>query len=278
MSEVRSYLGLINHYSRFLPNLSTNLAPLYGLLKKNSRFHWGESQRRAFQVLKDLLTSSKVLVHYDSEKDLILQCDASPYGLGAVLAHRMKNREEKPIAYASRSLVDAEKNYSQVEKEGLACVWAVKKFHKYLYGRPFTLCTDHKPLKVLFGDVKPIPAMAAARIQLWALTLSCYQYTLEHRPASQMCSADALGRLPLPTKPTEIPQPAETVFLLEDLENGLLFPEEVKICTDRDPVLSMVRRLLRMGGRIRWKESTVRTSEEDRRLVFSEVVCCGGRE
>lgn len=111
-------------------------------------------------------------MHFDPNKDIILSCDASPYGVGAVLSHCMENESERPISYVSRTLTAAEKEYSQLEKEGLAVVFAVKCFHQYLFGRPFSIFTDHKPLMGLFSELKGIPPLASARIQRWALTLS----------------------------------------------------------------------------------------------------------
>ena len=104
------------------------------------------------QKSKELLLSSKVLVHLDPDREVVLACDASPYGLGAVLSHKMPDGVERHIAFASRTLSPAEQKYSQLEKEGLACVFGVKKFHTYLYGRQFSLLTDHKPLLGLFSE------------------------------------------------------------------------------------------------------------------------------
>ena len=109
-------------------------------------------EKAAFKSSKELLTSSKLLVHYDPQLELVLAYDASAYEVGAVLVHRLPDGTERPIGYASRSLSPSEQNYSQLEKEELSCVFGVKKFHFYLFGRSFELVTDHKPLLALLGE------------------------------------------------------------------------------------------------------------------------------
>jgi len=151
VSELKSYLSMMNYYQKFLPNLSSMLAPLDELLRKETRWHWGKEQMQAFQKSKEFLKSSRLLVHFDSQKELTLACDTSQYGLGAVLSHQMDDGSERPIAYASRTLSNAERNYSNIEREALALVLRVKKFRQYIYGRHFSLVTDHKPLESLFN-------------------------------------------------------------------------------------------------------------------------------
>ena len=135
VSELRAFLGLINYYGKFMPDLSTILAPLYQLLQKGRKWGWEKEQQEAFAKAKALLKSPKLLVHYDINKELILTCDASPVGLGAVLSHRMEDGSERPIAYASRTLAPAEKKYAHIDKEALAIVYGVKRYHQYLHGR-----------------------------------------------------------------------------------------------------------------------------------------------
>jgi len=112
-----------------------------------------------------------VLAHYDPSKPLILACDASPYGIGAVLLHLCEDSSEQPVAYTSRSLGPAEKKYSQLDKEGLAIIFGVKRFYQYVVGRHFTILSDHKPLQHLFQETSGAPTLASARIQRWPLIL-----------------------------------------------------------------------------------------------------------
>ena len=129
VTELKAYLGLLSYYGRFMPNFAHTIAPLYRLLCASTHWQWTSHEQNAFEASKELLAAPRVLAHYDPQLPLVLACDALPYGLGAVLAHRYPDGTEKPVAYASRTLSAAEKNYSQIEKEGLACVFGVKHFH-----------------------------------------------------------------------------------------------------------------------------------------------------
>lgn len=170
--ELKSYLGILTYYGKFLPNLSSTLYPLYRLLRHDQPWVWGAKQKKAFATSKDLLTSRNCLTHFDSSLKLTLMCDASAYGLGAVLAHVMPDGSEKPIGYSSGTLNKAERNYSQLEKEGLSCVFGIKKFHEYLFRHSFDLVTDHKPLLGLLKEDRAVSQQASARIKRWSLFLS----------------------------------------------------------------------------------------------------------
>ena len=132
VSQLKSFLGLLNYYGKFIPHLSTLLAPLHRLLRKQSTWTWGSEQQDAFDHVKGILASDSVLARYDPSKPPLLACDTSPYGVGAVLSHKLADGSERPVAYTSRTLGPAEKIYSQPDKEGLAIIFGVKCFHQYI--------------------------------------------------------------------------------------------------------------------------------------------------
>ena len=143
-----------------------------------------------------MIISEQVLTHYDPSLPLRpLVCDASPVGIGAVLSHVMNDGTERPIAFASRTLTKTEQGYAQIDKEALAILWEVKKFHVYLFGQSFTLYTDHQPLTSIFHPDKSIPVVTAARLQRYALFLAGYEYKIEYKNTKVHSNADGLSRL-----------------------------------------------------------------------------------
>ena len=251
-SELRSFLGLLNFYRKFIPNLSTMAEPLNRLLRDNTPFDWTDAQQDAFDSTKAAVCSSSVLIHYDRSKPLRLACDASPHGVGAVLSHVLPDGSERPVAFASRSLSSAERNYAQIDREGLSLIFGVKKFHNYIYAKAFTLVTDHKPLLDLFGEDRAIPVMASSRVQRWALILAAYNYRLVHRAGKAHGNADAMSRLPLPESPGQVPTPGESVLLFDYLSESPVTSVEIQRWTSEDPDLSTVLDYTRQG----WPHTT----------------------
>ena len=245
--ELKSFLGLLSYYSKFLPNLSSVLAPLYHLLRKDTAWRWSEKEAEAFQHSKELLTSANVLTHFNPSWPLVLACDASAVGIGAVLAHILPDGSERPIGYASRSLSRAERNYSQLEKEGLSCIFGVKKFHSYIFGHHFLLYTDHKPLLALLSEHRSTSPQASARIRRWSLSLAAYEYTLKCRGTLSHSNADALSRLPLPGAPVDSDPPPEVILLLDHIAESPVTAQQIRAGTRKDPLMAAVLQHVRRG-------------------------------
>ncbi|XP_064469911.1 uncharacterized protein K02A2.6-like [Ornithodoros turicata] len=195
VSQLRSFLGMVQHYGKYLKSLSDVISPLNDLLKKEASWEWTGSCVEAFENVKEMLVSADTLTHFDPAKPIFLAADASSTGLGAVIYHKIDGKE-RSIARASKTLTDAERNYAQIEREALAIIFGVRKFHQYLWGRKFTLYTDHKPLTMIFGSKKGVPVTSASRMQRWALILMNYTFDIEYVPTAKFGNADGLSRLP----------------------------------------------------------------------------------
>ena len=246
VAQVQSFLGMVTYYCKFVKDFSTKLSPLYDLLKKGAKFKWTSVEENAFNSIKRDLSESNMLTNFDGDYPLIIEVDASPVGVGCVLMQKV-NGQEKPVYFASKKLSQAERNYSQIDKEGLALVFAVKRFRYFLLGRKFVARTDHKPLLGLFGKGKHIPCNANARIQRWALLLSQFDYDLVHKPGRENVIADALSRLPVNDGDYESGTPAEYVKLVEALDFDEISFENVKLLTSKDVLLTQLLNCLKFG-------------------------------
>ena len=249
-AELRSFLGLASQYRKFVSNFSTRAAPLNNLLCEKERWDWSDTCAAAFEDIRAALTGAEVLAHYDPQGEVYLAVDASPVGVGAVLTQG-SGSQGKPVAFASRTLTQAEKNYSQLDREALAIIYGVKKFHHYLYGRKFILFSDNLPLCHILSPKKGLPGLAAARIQRWALALAGYDFEVKHRPGERNCVADALSRLPLPVTKLNADIVKWTdeakVVNKETLANLPVSAKEVAQATRSDIVLARVLEFCRSG-------------------------------
>ena len=259
--------------------MSTRLAPLNNLLKVKTKWDWTQDCNEAFLDIKKCLSTSPVLAHFDPNERLVVACDASPYGVAAVLSHRYASGSERPIAYASRTLSPAEKNYSQNDREALAVMFGVKKFQEYLFGKTFTLVTDSKALTQIYSPSKTISNVAASRVQRWAVHLGSFSYTVEHRSASKHSNVDGLSRLPVPIKRKDKTLEAD-IFCVSQLDKLPVTSDAIARETRKDSILSRVYKYTLNG----WDES--KALEENlkpfynRRLelsLFNGIIMLGTR-
>ena len=167
LKQLQSFLGGINYYSKFIPNMAEIGKPLYCLLEKDAEWKWTKTEQLSFENLKQVLLTAPVLTIFDQNLPLKLDCDASQYGLEAVLSHVCPDKSERPIAYASRTLNEHELNYSQIDKEEASIIFTLKKFSQYLLGNHFILTTDNKAIKKIFDSKTEISPIAAGRLVRW---------------------------------------------------------------------------------------------------------------
>lgn len=187
VKELQRFLGMVNYVRNFIPNMSGRTAKLRELLKKDVEWIWLQEHENAFKGMKSTLTSAPVLRIFDNSKKCTIQCDASKDGLGYCLL-----QEGKPVAYGSKSLTDAQKNYGQIEKEFLAILSACHRFHHYIYGREVIIQTDHKPLVSIID--KNLHDINSVRLQRIRIKLLKYRLRLVYVPGKDMHVADTLSR------------------------------------------------------------------------------------
>ena len=228
VTEVRRFLGLASYYRRYIHQFSYIAAPLHNLTQKQVEFVWTPECQTAFSTLKEKLTQAPILVYprFDSHApQFVLQTDASSVGVGAVL-----EQGGKVVAYASRALSKAERQYSVIQRECLAAVYGMKQFRHYLLGRSFKLVTDHAPLQWLSSQ------KMEGLLCRWSLAIQEYDFTIAYRKGSLNANADALSRC---VRPEDIS--AATQVHTHQSKEGLIAAQQ------SDPVVKVIYEALHQG-------------------------------
>lgn len=229
---LQKFLGVVNYLSQYIPNLADLTAPLRWLLRKDAQWVWVAAHSECLEDIKVAVCNISKLATFDPSLHITVQCDASQFGLGACLI-----QSKKPIAFASRSLNNAETRYSQIEKELLSIVFAIKKFHRLVYGHDILVENDHKPLENIFRK----PVCVSNRLQRLMHKLINYQISVKYDPDKDMIIADYLSRN---FKQTDVPIDQATSEVVHCLEiNFAITPNkilELRDETNKDPVLHKI--------------------------------------
>jgi len=186
--ELRSALGGLQYYSRFIPNFSTIAEPLFSL-QTAEHFIWKQEHEKAFREILHKVTSSPTLKCYKFLDPVTIIVDASETGIGGVL-----EQHKHPVICVSRRLTQSEKKYSQTQKEALAIVWVVKRLHKFIFNKKFTLISDHRALQFIFHPEQSLSKCSSAMLSRWAIALSAYNFDIAYKPGSSIPQADFLSR------------------------------------------------------------------------------------
>jgi transposase InsO family protein len=281
--ELRRLMGMIAYVAKFLPRHSHVSAPLRELLRDDVVWSWTPAQDEAFQKLKEMVATAPVLAFYSQTAPSIVAADASSYGLGAVMYQVQEDGRRAPIAYASRTLTDAERNYSQIEKEALAMTWACSsKFHCYLYGseKPFVVETDHQPLKTIM-NVQQLDE-CPPRLMRMKLRMMQYCFRVEYVPGKKLVVPDTLSRSPIPLSPNALPDYSDRVVaeIVEEHVSAVssLWPasdrqlQRIRDETSKDPQLAPLLQILQS----QWPKTKAALDVRvqgfwDNRHLFSQV-------
>ncbi len=219
--------------------MATVAEPIRALSRGNTQFYWSTECQSAFEKLKRMISENLRVSLYDPNAPTFLSTDASGVGISAVLS-QIQDGSERIIACASHTLQPAERNYSTLEQEGLACVWGTEKFEKFLWGRPFTLRTDHRALEQLLqGPAKAEKNRRSSKLIRWAERLGAFDFIIQHVPGKDNSFADALSRLPLPSSTFALPELSRDTILKRVAADGITLTE-IQNATKSDLVLQKV--------------------------------------
>ena len=267
LDELRTFLGMMTYLGKFTPNLSKLTDPLRKLTEGGVEWSWEPHHQKAVDDLKCLVTRAPVLKFYDVDKPVTLNTDASKKGYGAVII-----QDERPVAYASRRVTSAEKNYAPIKNEMSAIVFGCVTFHDYIYGQQVTVETDHKPLVGIFQ--KEISKLSP-RLQNMRLKLLRYDLKVVWKPGKEMFVADALSR----SIPSDAPEQSKEEVVEVNLISSQLSVSEDKMnefrsATSNDPVLQLLRSVTAQGWPTDRRE--VPTALRPYFRFRDEIVCFDG--
>ena len=240
--ELQTVLGMITYLAKFAPQLSEITKPMRDLLGEEIEFIWDAAQEESLNKVKKIITDESMLAYFNPRKPITLQVDASKHGLGATLM-----QDQKPVAYASKSLNSTEQNYAQIEKELYAILFGCKRFHQYIYGQKITVESDHKPLESI--ATKPLAA-APPRLQRMLLQLQKYDLKIIHVPGKKIPVADTLSRQ-VPTQQENSEEfkeiEAQVHCITANLPVNDKKMEEVRQATANDPHLCRLKHVISEG-------------------------------
>lgn len=271
--EIKPFLGLFGYYRKFIKNFAKLTKPLTHCLKKGMQIKHTAEFVESFETCKKIIMNDPILQHPDFSKTFNLTTDASNVAIGAVLSQGPIGKD-LPVSFASRTLNPAEINYSTIEKELLAIVWAVKYFRPYLFGKKFNIVTDHKPLQWLFSLKEP-----NSKLVRWRLKLEEYDYNITYKKGKLNTNADALSRIEI--HPMETCENDETVSLINNTDpkeypkfspeelNDLIETEFLQSKPPRDQTqkINILQNIVVKQANTMSDNETAHTSQED--PVFS---------
>lgn len=245
MTELKSLMGTVNFVGKFIPNLASITAGMRELLVKDTPFVWRDRHDHELNEIKSTLGKVESLGFFNPVDETLLITDASPVGVGAILA-QVKDGVSRAIYCASKSLSLHEKKYCQTEKECYAIVWAMEKFYMYLYGHRFTLITDCKPLQYLFNRAQSKPS---ARIERWILRLQSFDFDVRYEPGDKNL-ADSFSRLSVKSVSSDEQTGIENdvvQWLVEEMKPVAIRIEDLSKATTEDEELCKVKDAIETG-------------------------------
>ena len=224
LRDTRGWLGLCNYYRRWIKDLSKIAAPLYNLLKKDTKFHFNQECISAFNKMKKAMLSSPVLAHPDFTRPMILTTDASGTGISYILGQRDKEtNKEHPIAYGGRSLRAAERRWGITDREGLAVMEGIRAYRHYLQNNTFEVITDHHAL-VFIQKLKAPNYSGPSRLMRWSLELQGLDFKMTYKPGSKLTSADALSRREYPLEKDHFEPVTDEILVRDQPEIASMTP------------------------------------------------------